>query len=81
MNVSFEQFKKNPVSAIAFLLVLGVGYELNSKKAKWQIHAYGNVGHAFTNPEANQRENGLFYDRYADEHSWNEMKSFFSKIF
>ena len=26
MNVSFEQFKKNPVSAIAFLLVLGVGY-------------------------------------------------------
>ena len=55
--------------------------ELNSKKAKWQIHAYGNVGHAFTNPEANQKESGLFYDQYADEHSWNEMKNFFSKLY
>ena len=51
------------------------------RKLKWQIHAYGNVGHAFTNPEANQRESGLFYDQYADKHSWNEMKNFFSKLF
>ena len=55
--------------------------ELNSKKANWQIHAYGNVGHAFTNPEANDRNSGLFYDTHADQHSWREMSNFFEKIF
>ena len=55
--------------------------ELNSKKANWQIHAYGNVGHAFTNPEANDRNSGLFYDAHADQHSWREMSNFFEKIF
>ena len=55
--------------------------ELNFKKANWQIHAYGNVGHAFTNPQADDKSSGLFYDTYADQHSWQEMSNFLKKIF
>ena len=55
--------------------------ELTERKADWQIHAYSNVGHAFTNPDATDRNSGLFYDPVADEHSWNEMKYFFEKVF
>ncbi len=55
--------------------------ELKSKNAKWQIHAYSKVGHAFTNPLANDLNAGLFYSEEADKHSWNEMKYFFNRIF
>jgi len=61
--------------------VNGLANELTKANADWQIHAYGNVGHAFTNPEANDRNSGLFYDAHADQHSWREMSNFFEKIF
>ena len=32
--------------------VVALGEELTSASADWQLHGYGNVGHAFTNPGA-----------------------------
>ena len=61
--------------------MIDLAEELKSKSANWQIHAYSNVGHAFTNPNADDRNSGLFYDQAADEHSWQEMKNFFDLIF
>ena len=35
--VSFNQFKKNPISAIAFLLVLVVGYLYMDLSKSWEV--------------------------------------------
>ena len=34
--------------------VVALGQELTEAGADWQIHAYGHVGHGFTNPHADQ---------------------------
>jgi dienelactone hydrolase len=35
-------------------MVVALGNELTAGGADWQIHAYGNVGHGFTNPQAHK---------------------------
>lgn len=61
--------------------VVAVGKELTDAKADWQLHAYGNVMHAFTNPEANMKENGILYDKPAARRSWIALKNFLDEIF
>ena len=34
--------------------VVALGKELTEAGADWQIHAYGHVGHGFTNPKAHE---------------------------
>ena len=53
--------------------VVALGQELTEQGAcDWQIHAYGGVGHAFTNPDAGKLEiDGVEHDRTAAERSWN----------
>ena len=58
-----------------------IAAELTERKADWQIHAYGNTVHAFTNPEANMPENGIVYNADADRRSWTAMKNFFEELF
>jgi len=41
--------------------VLALGRELSERQCDWQLHAYGNTRHAFTNPQANDVANGLVY--------------------
>ena len=55
--------------------------ELREKKAKWFVHEFGGVAHAFTNPDANDPANGLKYDRDAMHMSWKIMKSYFNRYF
>ena len=55
--------------------------ELKEKKAKWFVHEFGGVAHAFTNPDANDPANGLKYDRDAMHMSWKIMKSYFNRYF
>lgn len=50
--------------------------ELTATGADWQIHAYGNTMHAFTNPAANSPTRGTVYDAQADRRSWRTMKEF-----
>lgn len=43
-----------------------LGSELSAAGADWQIHAFGNTVHAFTNPQANSPEDGMMYSPSAD---------------
>lgn len=61
--------------------MVGVAKELTDAKADWQIHAYGGVVHAFTNPEANMPDNGIMYNKAAAHRSWTAARNFFDDIF
>lgn len=56
--------------------------EMQEAKADWQLVAYGNAVHSFTNPAAgNDPSRGNAYDEKADKRSWIAMKNFFDEIF
>ena len=55
--------------------------EMSAMGADWQLHAYGNTMHAFTNPAANDPGRGTVYDADADRRSWQAMTNFFDEIF
>lgn len=52
--------------------VVALGQELTRAECDWQIHAYGNVGHGFTNPNAHEIGiDGVAYDQVAAMRSWD----------
>lgn len=55
--------------------------EMTQAKADWQMHLYGHVMHAFTNPAANDPNFGTVYNSTADHRSWLSMKAFLEEIF
>jgi dienelactone hydrolase len=55
--------------------------ELSAAGADWQIHAYGNVLHAFTNPAADASTGITVYNADADRRSWAAMHYFLSELF
>jgi len=55
--------------------------EMNELGADWQLHSYGHTLHAFTNPMANNPDDGKLYDAVADRRSWLAMQNFFTEIF
>ena len=55
--------------------------EMDAKSVDWQLHAFGNAMHAFTNPEANDPSFGTVYSSDADQRSWKIFKDFLSEIF
>ena len=61
--------------------VTDLSAELTRKKANWELVAYGHTGHAFTNPNANDPENGMFYNPLVDQRSWDRMSRFFEEVF
>lgn len=61
--------------------VLAFEEEMTSYCVDWQLHSYGGVMHAFTNPLACAKEMGLLYSAVADKRSWHAMKGFFEEIF
>jgi len=61
--------------------VLGLAEELTAMGADWQIHAYGNTMHAFTNPAADDPDFGTVYDADADRRSWQSLQLFLAEIF
>jgi dienelactone hydrolase len=85
--------KQSPITAKVLMLhgyddpmatpkdVLAVAQELDDANADWQLHAYGRVGHAFTNPQMNMPEKGLAYNAAADRRSWIAMTNFFEEVF
>ena len=56
--------------------VVALGKELTEAGADWQIHAYGGVKHAFTNPDANDHAFGTVYDKRAADRSWKSFRDF-----
>lgn len=61
--------------------VLALTDELGAMAADWQLHAYGNTVHAFTNPAANDPGMGTVYDAVADRRSWQAMTNFLDELF
>ena len=61
--------------------VIAFGKEMDSKGANWQLHAYGDTGHAFTNKGANDKANGMAYSADADRRSWRAMQNFLEEVF
>jgi dienelactone hydrolase len=61
--------------------VVALGQELTEGGADWQIHAYGHVGHGFTNPNAHQMGiAGVFYHEAAARRSWASLVNFLGEI-
>jgi dienelactone hydrolase len=61
--------------------VIALTKEMTAMNADWQLHAFGNTVHAFTNPEANDRAMGTVYDAAADRRSWIAMQNFLQELF
>jgi dienelactone hydrolase len=61
--------------------VLAFEQEMTDAGADWQLHAYGNTMHAFTNPVANDPGFGTVYQPDADRRSWIAMQNFLTEIF
>ena len=60
--------------------VVALGQELTEGGADWQIHAYGHVGHGFTNPNAHQMGiAGVFYHEAAERRSWASLVNFLAE--
>jgi dienelactone hydrolase len=61
--------------------MLALASELTAAGADWQIHAYGNTVHAFTNPEANDPGMGAAYNEAADRRSGAALQDFLQELF
>lgn len=55
--------------------------ELTEGSADWQIHAYGNTGHGFTDRSANMVERKVVYQPDSDRRSWKAMVDFLEELF
>ena len=60
--------------------VLAVASEFTAAGADWQLHAYGQTMHAFTNPQAQNRAGGMQYDEAADRRSWHALEEFLAEV-
>ena len=61
--------------------VVALGNELTEAGGDWQIHAYGHVGHGFTNPNASSLQiDGVFYHELAAERSWMSFINFLEEV-
>ncbi len=54
--------------------------EMTEANVDWQMHMYGNVQHAFTNPLAHDTQLGTIYNAVAAERSWQAMTNFLQEI-
>ena len=88
-----ESPESNPVTAKVLCLhgyddpmadpqaMVALAAELTAAGADWQIHAYGNTVHAFTNPAADNPDMGTVYSESADRRSAQALENFLQEIF
>ena len=61
--------------------VVALGQEMTEGGADWQIHAYGHVGHGFTNPRAHEIGiAGVAYNEAAERRSWASLVNFLGEV-
>lgn len=60
--------------------MLDLAAELSAAGADWQVHAYGNTVHSFTNPAADDKAAGTAYDANADRRSWVTLQDFLGEV-
>ncbi|MFK7887313.1 MAG: dienelactone hydrolase family protein [Gammaproteobacteria bacterium] len=61
--------------------VLEVSKELTHADCDWQLHAYGQTMHSFTNPAADDAASGILYQADAARRSWQAMANFLGELF
>ncbi len=61
--------------------VLQFTEEMTKANVDWQLHAYGNTLHAFTNPAANNPAAGTQYKPVAERRAYLAMQNFLTEIF
>ena len=55
--------------------------EFTQAEVDWQMNIYGQTSHAFTNPMAQQKKDGMFYNPLACARAMNSMHNFFEERF
>lgn len=55
--------------------------ELSDYKVDWEFDLYGNTVHAFTNPMAQDKQSGLYYDEKIAKRAFTKMELFFKEVF
>ena len=60
--------------------MLELAEEMTRAGADWQVHAYGNTAHAFTNPAATDAARGTVYSETADRRSWQAVANFLAEV-
>lgn len=68
---------KDPLAP--FETLMNLEKQLSAHPIDWQIHIFGRAGHAFTNPEADDFENGLYYDASSNRRSTQLIKNFLTE--
>lgn len=58
-----------------------LGRELTAGGADWQIHAFGQTSHAFTNPGANNPAAGLLFNEKSRDRAWALFESHLEDAF
>lgn len=61
--------------------LLGFAKEMTDAGADWQVHAYGNTMHAFTNPEADNKDMGTVYNPVAADRAFRSLGNFLQELF
>ena len=63
--------------------VVALARELTEAECDWQIHAYGHVGHGFTNPNAAGDIGlpGVAYNELAAQRSWGSLVQLLGEVF
>jgi dienelactone hydrolase len=61
--------------------VVALAAELTAAGADWQIHAFGHVGHGFTNPGATGAMPGIKYDEVTARRAWAACDAFLAECF
>ena len=62
--------------------VVALGKELTEAGCDWQVHAYGHVGHGFTNPRASDLGiDGVRYNEAAARRSWASLETYLAELF
>jgi dienelactone hydrolase len=61
--------------------VVALATELSEAGADWQIHAFGNVGHGFTNPGATGAMPGIKFDETTARRAWAACDDFLAECF
>lgn len=54
--------------------------EMTDSGADWQLHAYGQTQHAFTNPNANDPNLGTIYNPVAERRALASMRDFLAEV-
>jgi len=61
--------------------VVALAKELSEAGCDWQIHAFGHVGHGFTNPGATGAMPGIKFDETTSKRAWAACDGFLAECF